>query len=229
MQIDGEACFLAASKIKLRWHSQATMLCHRQGRYSGLQPTLSAGVSPDSVLPERCEVYEVTIDTATLTASRLKRVGAIEWDGNREMDTLALSTIRRLIDAALPTFDSTVHRCGYNFLEFHKADPDAEGKYTVISSMVESETLCRTFLFPIGGVRAGVFIASRLPDDENDTIDVAADKLLLVSLHHGDVCADLDFPSQIQTCTHYLYCIRVWWWSLAGCKLWRLARCDRVS
>eukprot|EP00037_Helgoeca_nana_P016071 m.150761 g.150761 ORF g.150761 m.150761 type:complete len:746 (-) comp23324_c0_seq4:4886-7123(-) len=181
MQIDGEACFLAASKIKLRWHSQATMLCHRQGRYSGLQPTLSAGVSPDSVLPERCEVYEVTIDTATLTASRLKRVGAIEWDGNREMDTLALSTIRRLIDAALPTFDSTVHRCGYNFLEFHKADPDAEGKYTVISSMVESETLCRTFLFPIGGVRAGVFIASRLPDDENDTIDVAADKLLLAA------------------------------------------------
>lgn len=167
MQIDGEACFLAASKIRLRRHSQAVMLCHRQGRYSNLQPVISSGApTPAEAAPEQCPVYEVSINPQNLTTSQLRRLGEIHGDSDTDMDTLTLSEIRTLVDTALSGFDTALKPATYSFLKFHKIDPDSEGKYMMIDSMSENSTLCRGFLFPVNGVRPGVFITQRVLGDE---------------------------------------------------------------
>eukprot|EP00038_Savillea_parva_P009625 m.184787 g.184787 ORF g.184787 m.184787 type:complete len:724 (+) comp16228_c0_seq1:65-2236(+) len=180
MQIDGEPCYLAASRIRIRRCNQATMLCHRQGRYRSLQPILSSGATtPDTAAVERCPVYEVVVNPETLSASQLRRLGDIQGSPTEEMDTMPLSRIRTLVDTAMASFATTLRPDEYNFLKFERGEAEGEGKYIMVNVMSESATLCRGFLFPVNGVRPGVFIAKRVAvDEEADVDDTSADTLL---------------------------------------------------
>ena len=101
-----------------------------------------------------------------------------EGGGTRHMDTMSLTAIRSLVDAELGRgFRTDLHPSEYVFLRFERFDDGgddesaggaggaggAEGRYVMINVASEGGILCRGFMFPPDGVRAGLFITRQLP------------------------------------------------------------------